>query len=436
MIDSKIKSFVKSRHRVRVLLFLLIFLTGALFIVLQKGSALDLTTKKRIAPQKITATKCDEQKIYNDVYGLQRQVSSMRYLSQIVMQRDLFYPTVRAVVVYVDGKAHLSFIDHAAARQFIKALNAADETDGVVLNVTLEQDIHFETKTLAASTFAGYSDFDSALEYVANGGIEVVNYTIVKGDTLSEIAQNNHCTVDRLIADNPYLKTKKYLTIGDKLVINRPEPLVTKCTTVLEKHVELLAPPEEYIDNADLYVGEKKLVKKGESGEKLFTEKVTYRNGIVIDSVLQSEEVVVEATSDIYQRGTKPLPPQLAKSTLMRPLMAYRVTSRFGPRPLGYHYGIDLKVPYGTPVYAAEGGVVTTSGYRGARGNLIVIDHGNGLETYYEHNSELLVKVGQHVSKGQKICISGNSGRSTGPHLHFEIKLNGVSVNPEKYLPF
>ncbi len=435
MIDNKINRFLRLRYLVSVGLLLFVFLAGALFFVLQNKGGLLLADSMQVEVKKMTATDIDEQKLTNDVYGQQRYISNMRYLSHLVMRRDLFYPRVAAVVLYIDNKAYFSFKDYATMRDVIKSLNTYD-SDGELIDIKLEQEIRFATESIPVSKFNGYDGVEHTLERIANGGIEVVPYTIVKGDTLSEIAANNNSTVERLIADNPQLKDKKYLTIGDTLVINRPEPLVTKFVTVLETRAEVLAPPEEYIDDANLYVGEKRLIKKGEPGKKLFTEKVTYRNGVSVERVVQSEEVVVEATSDVYQRGTCALPPQLAKSTLMRPVTAYRVTSRFGPRPLGYHYGIDLKVPYGTPVYAAEAGVVTTSGYRGARGKLIVIDHGNGLETYYEHNSELLVNVGQHVSKGQKICLSGNSGRSTGPHLHFEMKLNGVSVNPEKYLPF
>ncbi len=436
MIDVKLNRFRRALYRVGVVFLFVVCLAVALFFVAQNISQLTWADKGQFGDREMTAAEVAAQKLCNDVYGIQQQTSSMRYLSRLVMRRDLFYPNATAVVLCIDGKSHFSFKDYATACRLIETLKTYDNTDGDLLEVKLEQDVHFETKTIPASKFNGYNDFDSALAYIANGGVEVVSYTIVKGDTLSGIAYQNDSTVERLIADNPYLKNKKYLTIGDKLIINRPEPLVTQIVTVVEDRTEQLPPPEEYVEDANLYVGEKKLIKKGTAGEKLYTERVTYRNGRAIERELQAEKIIVEATSDVYQKGTKPLPPQLAESTLMRPLLSYRVTSRFGPRPLGYHYGIDLKVPYGTAVYAAESGVVTTSGYRGARGNLIVIDHGNGLETYYEHNSELLVNVGQRVSKGQKICISGNSGRSTGPHLHFEIKLNGVSVNPEKYLPF
>lgn len=100
-----------------------------------------------------------------------------------------------------------------------------------------------------------------------------------------------------------------------------------------------------------------------------------------------------------------------------------------------YHSGVDFPVPTGTPVYAAADGEVTKVSYlTDSYGYHIMIDHGNGLSTLYGHNSQLLVRKGQKVKRGQIIAKSGNTGRSTGPHCHFEVRVNGVAVNPMNYL--
>lgn len=111
-----------------------------------------------------------------------------------------------------------------------------------------------------------------------------------------------------------------------------------------------------------------------------------------------------------------------------------RLTSRFGWRRWRHHDGIDIAAPYGTPVTAARDGVVVFAGWYHAYGKAIIVDHGSGLQTLYGHNSKLLVRSGQRVAKGELIAKVGSTGRSTGPHLHFEVRINGRPVNPIKYL--
>lgn len=99
-----------------------------------------------------------------------------------------------------------------------------------------------------------------------------------------------------------------------------------------------------------------------------------------------------------------------------------------------FHEGLDFTANSGAPIYAAADGIVTTAERTPDYGNLVKVDHGSGLETRYAHASRLLVKVGERVVKGQKIAEVGSTGRSTGPHLHYEIRLNGNALDPRKYL--
>ena len=111
------------------------------------------------------------------------------------------------------------------------------------------------------------------------------------------------------------------------------------------------------------------------------------------------------------------------------------LTSYFGQRWGRMHEGIDIGVPIGTPVVASKAGVVSISSYYGGYGYLIDIDHGGGVHTRYGHNSRLIASEGQAVSRGQEIAKAGSSGRSTGPHVHFEIRFNGAAYDPLNYLP-
>ncbi len=116
------------------------------------------------------------------------------------------------------------------------------------------------------------------------------------------------------------------------------------------------------------------------------------------------------------------------------------MTSGFGGRsdPFSYegafHTGVDLAVVKGTPVHTTADGVVTTASWHTGYGNLVVVDHGNGFQTYYGHLSKVLVIPGEEVRLGQVIALSGSTGRSTGPHVHYEVRLHGVPVNPHNYM--
>lgn len=121
--------------------------------------------------------------------------------------------------------------------------------------------------------------------------------------------------------------------------------------------------------------------------------------------------------------------------------VAGEVTDTFGGRrnPFGggseFHSGQDIRAPRGTPVYAAANGVVTLAGTQNGYGNIVVIDHGNGLMTRYGHLSKIEATLGQEVKRGELVGEVGSTGRSTGPHLHYEVRINDTAVNPGHYLP-
>jgi len=107
----------------------------------------------------------------------------------------------------------------------------------------------------------------------------------------------------------------------------------------------------------------------------------------------------------------------------------------FGGRGFEYHEGQDIDASYGTPVMVAAGGTITIAGRQRGYGNVIYVDHGAGLSTRYGHLSQIDVKIGQTVTRGQTIGLVGSTGRSTGPHLHYEVRINNQPVDPRQYLP-
>lgn len=160
----------------------------------------------------------------------------------------------------------------------------------------------------------------------------------------------------------------------------------------------------------------------------------------VISKLYEKVEVKVKAKTSTgpvsFASSMNNTSKKLALSiNLIKPVSG-TVTSRFGVRWGSSHKGVDVGAPKGTGIKAAAGGTVITSstGYNGGYGNYVVISHGNGIETAYGHCSALYVKVGQKVSQGEIIAAVGNTGRSYGNHLHFEIRVNGVAQNPQNYL--
>ncbi len=154
----------------------------------------------------------------------------------------------------------------------------------------------------------------------------------------------------------------------------------------------------------------------------------------------------LERVSKFEQKSLKELHDKLVSrkdllesTPSIRPAYGYE-TSGFGYRlsPFTghkqFHEGLDIANRIGTPVIAPANGLVVFAGRKGGFGNLIILDHGHGITTRYGHLSKILVKVGQHVKRGEKIAEIGNTGRSTGPHLHYEVRLNGVPVNPRRYI--
>ncbi len=122
--------------------------------------------------------------------------------------------------------------------------------------------------------------------------------------------------------------------------------------------------------------------------------------------------------------------------SLIRPVSGI-ITSRFGAASAirrSSHTGLDIATAAGTPVKAAASGTVTFSGYKGSYGNMLVITHSNGVQTYYGHCSKLYVSAGTEISQGQIIAAVGSTGNSTGPHLHFEVRVKGIAYNPENYV--
>lgn len=265
-----------------------------------------------------------------------------------------------------------------------------------------------------------------------------VTYEVKKGDTWSQIAARNDMTSGELLALNPGYNINK-LQIGEVLTLSASVPYLTMTVEKQERYLEDVSYDIEYTDSANLYQGDYKVTSKGEYGKADVMAKATYVNGEETERTILSSVTLKEPVTEYRLRGTKARPTWLPTGSFRWPTSG-RITSYFGGRksPGGIgstnHKGIDIAVPRGTPIYAADGGTVTYAGWMSGYGYLVEINHGNGYVTRYGHNSSLTVSVGQHVYKGQQVARAGSTGNSTGNHCHFEVRYNGVAKNPLNYL--
>ena len=184
----------------------------------------------------------------------------------------------------------------------------------------------------------------------------------------------------------------------------------------------------EIIQDDTLYVDEIIVTQKGCPGQQETTTLLTYLNGRCVSEEAIDTRITVPAIARVVHVGTKQRP------NFIMPVSDYVITSYMGPRWGRNHNGIDLAVPVGTNVYSSASGTVIQSGWNGGYGICVSIDHGNGIVARYAHLSGADVTVGQVVEQGDLIGLSGNTGNSTGPHLHFEMRLNEEVVDPLSYV--
>lgn len=264
-------------------------------------------------------------------------------------------------------------------------------------------------------------------ELTEEKGEEAV-YVVQPGDYMELIAKKNDMEVSQLKELNPQITSDEDLYYDDRLKVMVPASVLSVMVDKQETYEENYSAEVEYEDDDSMYIGESTVVQEGQEGKHIVTDLVTYDGEIEENREQLKETIEVAAVAQVIKRGTKSRP------TYMYPVTNWNVTSNFGYRWGRLHAGTDVGIPIGTTVRASRSGQIVTAGWVGGYGNCVMIDHGDGVVTVYGHLSQVLVSVGQYVEQGQQIALSGNTGRSTGPHLHFEIRVNGAATDATPYL--
>lgn len=453
-LSSKISNKLSNKHKLTaaaIAASLLLFAgTGAIladstvYSLSIRGQSVGYLDNQEELTQAVTELTADQQKESKDltIRFLEEEVEllavtdvpkgaemlSDKELKQLLSSHQLL--VAEAWSIRINGKDVVYAATEAEANSILDGVKREYQTTGSkVISATFKESVELIN---APAPLDSILEQEEAVYLITLGNKEPKVYTVQGGDTVWDIAIENKMTTDQLIAANPGFDPEK-LTIGQQLNLFEIKPYVTVRITEELTATEKIPFETIYENNSALYKGEVKVEKPGVAGSKEVLSRQVLENGVLVSSEEVSSKVVSEPQAQVSSKGTKSLATFVGTGSFVRPVSG-SISSGFGSRGGSRHTGIDIPRPKGTPIAVADDGVVTFAGSYYAYGNLIKISHGNGVETWYGHCDSISVSVGEIVKKGETIGTVGNTGRSTGSHLHFEVRKNGSPQNPANYL--
>lgn len=364
---------------------------------------------------------------FERVYSLNRDIDhSEEVLRRLTYMQDM---KVKAYALLVNGKREAIVSTEKEAETVLEAVkdrylnttgNSEYEKVGFAELVEIEK---IDTK------LGRIQNREDTLNKILTGAIASKVHIVESGDTFSGIAKKYNISTTILSQSNPGVNQER-LSIGQEIVLTQSVPLITVQTVEVATYIEAIPFDTTKEETQSMYKGEESVKVSGIEGERQVVARIIKNNGVEISRSQLQATVIKEPVTKVVRVGIKPLPPLQGTGTFVYPVTGARLTSRYTK----YHQAIDLAISSGTKIRAADGGTVISSGYSGSYGYVVRINHGGNKVTLYAHCSKLFVKAGDKVYQGQHIANVGNTGRSTGPHVHFELIINGVKKNPLSYL--
>ena len=347
--------------------------------------------------------------------------------------------------LYLDGELTAVCSDGDALRAyFTSRLEPYEVPDDPNVSVGFNKQVTLEDGLYFKDSLQDYADVEKALSGVKQA--QKV-YTVKTGDTLWDIAHKNDLTFRELCALNTNFKggplnEKSNIREGDELIVTKEEAALEVRITRIETREEEVAFAIETTKSNEYTKGTTKVLQEGQNGLRRVTFQNVYdTNNVLVEQTILSTEVIKEPVNKKVVQGTKKVKSSTKFITgsgqFIWPVPNYRYCSRWYG---GRHRGVDICAPAGTPIYASAGGTITKAGYNKAGagtgyGYSVIINHGGGYSSVYAHCLSLTVSAGQTVKQGQLIGYVGSTGRSTGNHCHFEIRLNGSYIPPQNVFP-
>ena len=347
----------------------------------------------------------------------------------------LLTPMVVASVLTVDGEAVLAVADTATALRVLDNVKKYYiNSEAVITDAKFREAVDVFTDYRVPELVLSQADAQSLL---LSGKQDLQTHLVQSEDeTLWTISTQYNVPVETLQEANNGL-TSEMLMPGLTINLAEMQGILTVVVVKEETQQVAVAYSTKYVESASVVRGQENVKQTGVNGLKEDLLMVVEENGREVQRTQIASTVLIAPTDKVVEKGTKVVVASrqgVANGMLAWPLKGV-ITSRFGNRSIGYHSGLDIGVDVGTSVKAADAGKIIFAAWSGNYGYLVKVDHGSGLVTYYAHLSKISVNVGDTVTRGQHIAYSGNTGRSTGPHLHFEVVINGTAYDPLNYLP-
>ena len=432
----------------------------------QKELKREFNVKKVYKPNGLEIERClthnakilTEKQIYNKIkektsFTIKGYIVTIKYSDDkeekiYILNKKLFDQAVNKVLTVFVNKNDVKNYKNDTQKQI-------ETTGSLIEDISISEKITI-TEGYISTDEQIFDDVSTLTKYLLFGSLDKdEEYTVKPGDTIETVSFNNKLGVEEFLIVNPeFTNANNLLSVGQKVNISLIDPMFS---IVVQKHVvEDLPKNYETItkDDSSMYQGQTKVETEGVNGVQRVTSKVRYVNGQAEPAVITNYTTITEPINKVVLRGTKELPqasiytgtgsPAITAGIWGWPTISpYIVTSEFKYRWGRLHAGLDISgCGFGSPIYSIGPGTVISvttgcpgqgylgSGCGGGYGNAVFIDHGNGMVVKYAHLNTVNASIGQTVGRGTYVGTMGNSGSSSGTHLHFEVRVNGNPINP------
>lgn len=392
-----------------------------------------VTFKDEIMPVKDLYEKIKDTEPFT-VKGYEITIDKGEKLGKItlhVLNKKDFDDAINSIIrMFVNVETYESYLNGTQEKDF--------EEGSILEKVSLEENITIK-ETLISTKEKIYTSIQETSRFLLFGKDEATDtYTIESGDTIKSVANKHKLNSKEFLIINPEIKSENTLLFPGQIVkIGYINPVVTVVTESIVVENQSVAYNTQTKYDTSMTYGTTKVEQEGVKGIIKVKFRVLSKNGYETAVVKTSEEKISPAIDEIIVKGGhKPIYVGESSYWAWPTLPGYRITSEWSWRTdFGapeYHKGVDISgPPHGSPIFSIQSGTVIRAEIsNSSTGNIVVIDHHNGYISMYLHLSEIIAKVGDNVSKGDVIALMGNTGRSTGTHLHLEMYYNNANFDP------